>query len=183
MPRFGGERVPELALQQVVTGPQLGLSFGLSDLLVIEIGGRTVLYGLSRTEGRLVELTVAPDGSLTVAGSLALTGAFAAGSEPLLGFVDGAAGPKLLLAGMPPASGAFVSLDGDGSLVAQSADTDVGQMVAPLSLDLALGTAILSGRAGGGLDLYLDTILGPVWASGLADTSSTYLADISASAS
>ena len=68
-----------LTVEQTLPGSTLGLISGLSDLLVIEIGGRRVLYALSRTENRLVELEIAPDGSLTVSGSLAVTGTFSAG--------------------------------------------------------------------------------------------------------
>ena len=68
-----------LTVEQLLSGSTLGLTSGLSDLLVLEIGGRKVLYALSRTENALIELDVAADGTLSMAGSSLLTGTFALG--------------------------------------------------------------------------------------------------------
>ena len=70
--------MPQLTVSQVLSGADLGLT----DLLVLEIGGRTVLYALSRTDGALAEVTVGADGALTPVGTLALSGGFSVGSIP-----------------------------------------------------------------------------------------------------
>lgn len=175
--------MPELVVDQVLTGAELGLDWGLSDILVADIGGRQVLYALGRTDGKLAEVEVAADGTLVPVATLSLSGTFSAGSEPMLGLVGGSGGPSLALAGMASASGSFVALGADGTLGAQFAEPGVGELVAPQGLSLSAGDALVSGRKGaGGLDLYVDAGAGYAWAAGIDDTATTYLGDVTASA-
>ena len=71
-----------LLVEQDLSLDAAGLTSGLVDLAVFEIGGRSVLYALSRSENLLIELERASDGALSIANALALTGTFAAGSDP-----------------------------------------------------------------------------------------------------
>ena len=163
--------MPELVVDQVLTGADLGFNWGLSDLLFAEVGGRSVLYALSRADGALTELSVASDGSLSVATTLSLSGAFEVGSSPALGFVDGA----LVLAGMTASYGQFVAIDANGTLGAQFAEAGVGTLSAPVSVDGIL----VAGRSGAsGLDAFSESDGGLAWSDGLDDTGSTYLADV-----
>ncbi len=176
--------MPQLTVNQVLSGTDLGLTWGLTDLLVLEIGGRTVLYALGRTDGALAEVTIGADGTLTPVGTLSLSGGFSVGSIPALGSYTDAGGTSLTLAGMDPAAGSFVDLDADGTLLSQVTEAGVGELAAPVGYSLAAGAALVSGRSStGGLDLYLDAGGGLSWSAGLNDTATTYLADVSASAS
>ena len=172
-----------LTVEQTLPGSTLGLISGLSDLLVIEIGGRRVLYALSRTENRLVELEIAPDGSLTVSGSLAVTGTFSAGSSPMLGHVtDGGGAHRLTLAGLPEADGQSVTLSETGGLGAQQSMIGAGSLTAPVGIDLSGTAGMVAGRAaGGGLDLFTDTGNGFTWQAQIDDAADRYLADVAAS--
>lgn len=173
-----------LVVDQVLSGADLGLSAGLSDLLILDIGGRRVVYALSRSEHKLVELTLSATGALTVDGAMNLSGTFAAGSEPLLGQVALANGDqRLMLAGMDPGSGQSVTLSTTGALGAQSVLTGVGLPVAPISMAAGGTPTTVSGRLGaGGLDLFADTGGGFGWSAGIDDAADRYLADVSASA-
>jgi hypothetical protein len=68
--------VPQLIVNQVLSGNSLGLIWGLTDLLILEVGGRTVIYALSRTDGAMAEVTVSSDGTLIPVGTLTLSGSF-----------------------------------------------------------------------------------------------------------
>ncbi len=172
----------EMSVNQVLTGPQLGLAWGPSDLLIVEIGGRTVLYALSRTDSALAEVTINADGSLTAVDVLSLNGAFAAGSEPLLGTYVHGANIHLTLSGLDPSAGAFVALGSDGSLVGQTVQSGVAQMAAPQTLEINGDPSLVSGRASGGIELFREGGSGLIWAATLDDSSTTYLGDVSASA-
>ncbi|MGI9389023.1 MAG: calcium-binding protein [Boseongicola sp.] len=176
--------MPQLTVNQVLSGADLGLIWGLTDLLVLEVGDRTVLYALGRTDSGLVEVTVGSDGTLTPVGVLALSGDFSVGSIPALGsYVDGG-GTRLTLAGLDPVAGSFVGLDANGTLLTQFAEAGIGELAAPAGKSLAAGSAIVSGRSSaGGLDLFLDNGGGLSWNAGIDDDASSYLADVSASAS
>lgn len=170
------------SLEEVLSGTLLGLTSGLTDLLVLEIGGRRVLYALSRTDNTLVELDIAANGSLSVAGSVSLVGSFVAGASPGLAAVKSNGASHLALAGMAESSGQSVSLGSTGTLGAQQPITGVGTLVAPIGLDLGGAAALVSGRTGaGGIDLFTDQG-GLAWSAGLDDASDRYLADVSASA-
>ena len=170
-----------LTVEQILSGSTLGLVSGLSDLLVLDIGGRTVLYGLSRTENRLVEIDVAADGTLGFVDAMSVQGVFPAGSEPLLGHVETASGgTRLTLAGLPVADGQSVSLSASGGLLAQQS-MPVGQLVAPVGISLPGTAALLSGKIGGGVNLFVDEGAGFGWSAGLNDTAERYLADVAAS--
>ncbi len=174
--------MPALSVAQTLSGTSLGLTSGLVDLLVVETGGRTILYALNRAEGTLIELDIAGSGSLSVAGSLTVSGSFAAGSDPQLGYgsFDGG-GTFLTLAGLAPASGQHVALSGTGALGSQGTLAGVGQLVAPLGLEVGGVPVIVSG-ATGGLAHYFDSGSGYAAGTGLTDAADRYLGDVAASA-
>ncbi len=174
--------MPALSVAQTLSGTSLGLTSGLVDLLVVETGGRTILYALNRAEGTLIELDIAGSGSLSVAGSLTLSGSFAAGSDPQLayGSFDGG-GTYLTLAGLAPAAGQHVTLSGTGALGSQGTLAGVGQLVAPVGLEVGGVPVIVSG-ASGGLAHYFDSGSGYAAGTGLTDTADRYLGDVAASA-
>ena len=172
-----------LSVAQVLPGATLGLTSGLNDLLVLEVGGRRVLHTLGRVDGVLHEIEVASDGSLTSVASLSLTGSFLVGSEPLLGTFETAGGShQLTIAGLSEADGQSVMLSGTGAIGAQTPLPGLGPFTAPLNLDLPSPT-IANGRSGGGLDLFTDSGIGLAWSSGLDDQADRYLADVSGSVS
>lgn len=171
-----------LTVDQVLDGSSLGLTSGLSDLLVLDLGGKSILYALSRTENRLIQIGIASDGTLTVDASVTVQGTFPAGSEPLLGHVSSALGDDYLtLAGLPGANGQWVSLSSAGALGTQQIMSGVEVMAAPVSFDAGGVSAMVSGRAGVGLDLFTDNGNDFGWRAGLDDTGDRYLADTSAS--
>ena len=65
--------MPTLVVDQVLSGASLGLSFGLADLLVVDFGGQRILYGLSRTENKLVRIDIAANGDLSFSGHIVST--------------------------------------------------------------------------------------------------------------
>lgn len=171
-----------LAVDQVLTGAALGLSYGLSDLLVLDIGGRRVLYALSRTEGALVEIEVTGDGTLSAVGSLTLAGTFAVGSEPMLTAYSGASGAvSLAVSGLSVSPGQTVSLAPDGAIGSETPMANAGVLVAPVSVTLGSTEGLIIGRSGG-IDLLTDTGGGYALAATLSDAGDRYLADVSASA-
>ena len=171
-----------LTVDQVLDASSLGLTWGLSDLLVLDVGGQNVLYALSRTENRLIQMDIAADGALSVGGTISVQGTFPAGSDPLLGHLTSATGDEYLtLSGLPGASGQRVALSSQGGLGAQQNMSGVGVLTAPASFDAGGVSAMVSGRTGGGLDLFTDTGSGFGWRAGLEDTGDRYLADTSAS--
>ena len=170
-----------LSVEQVLSGGALGLTSGLSDLLILDIGGRRVLYALGRVDGVLHEIEVGSDGTLTPVSTVSLTGSFAAGSEPFLSaFETSGGGTELAIAGLAESDGQKVALSGTGALGAQGSLTGLGQLIAPMGLDLAQ-PGLISGRTGGGLDLFVDGGGGFAWNAGLDDTGDRYLADVSGS--
>lgn len=171
-----------LSVDQSISGTTLGLVSGLSDLMVLDIGGRRVVYALNRAESALVELDVASDGSLSLAGSVLLTGTFPAGGEAALGHVTDAGGNQFLtLAGLPEVAGQTVNLSGTGGLGSQQVFTGVGTLVAPLGVDLSGFAGMVSGRETGGLNLFTDTGAGFAWRAQITDTIDRFLADIASS--
>jgi Ca2+-binding RTX toxin-like protein len=171
-----------LAVDQVLTGAVLGLTYGLSDLLVLDIGGRRVLYALSRTEGTLVEVEVASDGTLSAVGTLALAGTFAVGSTPALAaYTDVTAAVSLAVSGLSLTPGQTVSLAADGTIGSEVPLASAGVLVAPVAVTLGSTEGLVTGRSGG-VDLLTDTGVGFSLAATLSDASDRYLADISASA-
>ena len=173
--------MPALTIDQVLTGTQLGLAFGATDLLMMEIGGRRVLYALSRNDLALVEIEIAGDGSLTVVGGLHLSGSFVPGSAPELSSAISQHGSTMLtVSGMPATSGQIVSLSATGALGAQTSLSSADVLVSPVSLLLGASAALVTGRQGaGGLDLFVDSGAGIVFAGALEDTGVRYLADVS----
>lgn len=170
-----------LSVEQVLSGTTLGLTSGLSDLLILEFSGRTVIYALGRVDGVLHEIELASDGSLMPVASLALAGDFAAGSEPLLGAIEVSGGEsRLAIAGLSEPDGQSVTLSLTGAIGSQSSVTGLGQLTDPVGVDLA-SPAVISGRSGGGLDLFVDSGNGFAWSAGLDDTADRYLADLSGS--
>lgn len=170
-----------LSVAEVLPGATLGLTSGLNDLLVLDIGGRQVLYALGRVDGILHEIEIGTDGSLTPVSSLPLSGEFLVGSEPLLGAFETAGGVRhLALAGVAEANGQSVILSSTGAIGAQVPLSGLGSLIAPLGL---ASSTIAGGRAGGGLDLFTDAGSGFAWVSGLDDRADRYLADVSSSVS
>ena len=164
--------MPQLIVSQVVESGELGLDWGLSDLLFAEIGGRKILYAVSRTEGTLIELEMSSDGTVLVSRSLAIDGPFEVGSAPVLEFHDGA----LAIAGLSSATGQFVSLAADGALGSQYGAANLGELVAPLSV----GDFLISADANGdGLVVYDGSGAAMSWVSGLVDTDGIFLGDVS----
>ncbi len=178
-----GVLVPQLAVDQVLSGSELGLSVGISDLAVLEIGGRTVLYALGRSDNAVAEVTVNADGTLTPVGTLALTGYFTVGIAPKLGIYEDADGFSLTLAGMLASAGGMVDLDATGGLVGQSLFAGGVELIAPVAVSFLGSSALFSGRVGGGVDLYLDSGAQLTLQSSFLDQTWAYLGDVSASAS
>jgi len=133
--------VPQLVVDQTITGEVLGLDWGLSDLLFVEFNGRKVVYALSRTDGKLVELEIASDGAVFVVQTLALGGTFEVGSIPALGMTDGA----IALSGMSSSFGQFVSIGADGTLGSQYVEAAVGVLAAPLTAAAPIAIGQLEG--------------------------------------
>ena len=173
-----------LAVDQVLSGTSLGLVSGFGDLLVLEIGGRRVVYALSRSENQLVELSMAANGILSLAGTMAVSGIFGPGSEPVLGVLPmPGGGQRLTFAGIEPTDGQSVTLTSNGSLGTQASLAGAGVLVAPVGATLGSTPALVTGRAGaGGLDLLANSGSGFVWQAGLDDTTDRYLADDEGSA-
>ena len=167
--------MPDLTVGQILDGPDLGLTAGLADLLVLSIGGRQVLYALSRAENLLVEIEIAGDGTMTVVDTLSITGTFPAGSTPLLGVLDGG----LTLAGLPASDGQTVTLSGTGALGVQTALTGLGTLTAPVELDFGATDALVYATASG-LALATDTGGGYAPVASLADDATRHLSGIAA---
>lgn len=172
--------MPTLVVDQVLTGASLGLSSGLSDLLVVDVGGRRVLYALSRTDGQLVEIGFSGLGSLSVVTSLATTGTFAAGSTPGLALVENVAGSaSLAIAGLPETDGQVVTLGATGALGSQSMLAGASVLVSPAGVDLGTAKAVISGRLNsGGLDLLTNSGSGYTFTAALEDAPDRYLGDV-----
>ena len=165
----------QLLVDQVIAGSALGLSWGLSDILYAEIGGRRVVYVLSQTDEKLVELEIANDGTLTVVDELALNGPFQVGSAPSLELFDG----KLVVAGLTSSQGQFVSLDANGHLGVQFSDADVGEISGGITTN---GVLVSGAVDGDGLVSFRDLGGDLSWAASLVDDASTYLENVTGSA-
>ena len=164
--------MPQLIVNQTISAGVLGLDWGISDLLFAEIGGRRLVYVLSRTDQALVELEMAPDGTVSFVQALELLGPFQVGSTPELQLYDGV----LSLAGLSISSGQFVSLAVDGALGSQYSEAGVGELVAPLSID---GFLVSADENGNGLVAYEDTDSGLAWVAGVVDDQGVFLGDVS----
>lgn len=171
-----------LTVAQILSGGSLGLVSGLDDLLVAEIGGRRVLYGLNRAENRLVELSVGPGGGLTFDGFLVLAGTIAAGADAQLGLASFASGAELLaVSGLAAVDGQMISLTGTGELGTQQTLSGIGALAHPTGLQVGGAPVLVSGGPAGGLVHYADIGSGYVQGAGLTDAPDRYLADVSAS--
>ncbi len=172
-----------LTVDQILSGTDLGLTSGIDDLFVLEIGGRRVLFALNRAENSLIELDISLNGSLSVASTLLLSGTFSAGSDPLLttvSYVGG--GVSLALSGLQPTDGQEVTLTASGALGTQQNLAGVSILEAPVSLDIGGIPVLLSGAAGGGLSHFADGGSGFAATLTINDTADRYLADVAASA-
>ena len=168
-----------LLVEQDLSLDAAGLTSGLVDLAVLEIGDRSVLYALSRSENLLIDLERASDGALSIANALALTGTFAAGSDPSVDHVVLGNGASVLtLAGLSEADGQAVTLSADGTLGTQIALSGVGTLAAAQSLDLSGTEGMISGGAEGGLNLFTGAGAGFGWTASLPDTADSYLGDV-----
>lgn len=171
-----------LTVAQILSGRSLGLVSGLDDLLVTDIGGRRVIYGLNRAENRLIELSVGPGGALSLEGSLVFAGTIAAGADAQLGLASFASGAEFLtVSGLAAVDGQMVSLSGTGALGTQQTLSGTGALAHPTGLQASGAPVLVSGGATGGLVHYADIGFGFVEGAGLVDTSDRYLADVSAS--
>ena len=162
----------QLSVDQVISSAVLGLDWGLSDLLYAEIGGRRVVYALSRTDEKLVEIEMAADGTLSVIGELGLNGPFEVGSTPALELFDG----MISIAGLSGSVGQFITLDASGGLGTQISNPNVGELSAPEAVGLALVSA---NATGDGLVSYRDIAGSLTLADSLIDDASTYLRNVS----
>ncbi|MBT8458203.1 MAG: hypothetical protein KJN60_00865, partial [Boseongicola sp.] len=158
----------QLVVDQIVSGEVLGLDWGLSDLLYVEVGGRRLIYGLSRTDEKLVAVEMASNGTVSVVDEMALNGPFEVGSKPALGLID----EHLIIAGLPSSAGQFVSLGLDGSFGSQVANADLSSVSAPS----VTGSTLVSGSTDGdGLVSYRNGDGSLEWVAALEDDFSTYL--------
>lgn len=169
---LGDTCVPQLIVNQMISGGVLGLEWGISDLLFAEIGGRRIVYVLSRTDQMLVELEMASDGTVLVVQDQALQGPFEVGSSPEIELHYGV----LCLGGLSSSSGQFVSLAADGALGSQYTAAGVGELDAPLSVGDFLVSADASGD---GLVAYSGTGSGVSWVVSLVDDDAVFLEDVS----
>lgn len=170
-----------LSSTKVLPGPMLGLSSGLDDLLVVEVGGRRVIYALNRAEGVLLELSFAPEGDLSVDGSLALSGTISVGADPQLALGNDWSGASFLtLAGVPQISGQIVSLSSSGGLGAQQSLTGVGALEQVHGFTIGNVPVLISAATEGGLAHFAYSGAGFTSGVGLLDTSERNLADVSA---
>ncbi len=167
----GDDSVPQLIVNQTISAGELGLDWGISDLLFAEISGRRIVYVLSRSDQTLVELEIAPDGTVSVVQDLELQGSFEVGSSPELELYDG----MLSLAGLSNSSGQFVSLSTDGALGSQYSEPGVGELVAPLSIG---GFLVSADESGNGLVVYEGTDSGLAWVASVVDDEDTFLGGV-----
>ena len=121
--------MPTLTLEQVMSGSDIYLDWGLSDLLMVELSGRKVLYGLSRIDGTLVELTVDQFGAVTFEDSISLNGSFQVGMVPSLAWIDG----RILLSAKSAEDQHLVEISATGNLSSLSGDDTVGTVLAASS--------------------------------------------------
>lgn len=172
-----------LSVDQMLSGTMLGLASGVDDLLVLEVGGRRVLYALNRAENRLIEIEIGANGDLSIAQSVTLAGTFPPGSDAQLtaAFTSGGSA-YLAISGLAPTDGQQVALSGTGALGTQASLAGVGALTAPAWFDLGVMQVLVSGAAGGGLAHYADTGSGFAALAGLSDSADRYLADVAASA-
>ena len=168
-----------LLVEQELSLDPAGLTSGLVDLAVLEIGGRSVLYALSRSENLLIEIERAGDGTLSIVNQLQLSGTFATGSDPVLSHISLANGTSVLaLAGMSEGDGQAVSLGADGTLGAQTPLAGVGTLAASQSLQVSGTPSMISGGTNGGLNLFTGTGVGFSWTATLDDTPERTLGDV-----
>lgn len=175
--------MPTLLVDQVVNAGDLGLTSGLADLFVLDTGSGPTLYALSRAESALVELSLAADGTISIGSSLGLQGTFETGSTPEIGAMFDASGSVFLtLAGMPSVDGQLVSLATDGSLQGQVQFSGTSSALdAPVWSGLGPVQALVTGRSGGGLELFTDVGTGFSSTAVLNDAADAHLADVSGS--
>lgn len=173
----------EMTVAQFLSGSTLGLSTGLNDLLRLQIGDRSMLYGLSPAERRLVAIRADDDGAMQLIDTLELHGAFSSGDSPSLGHMSDADGQVwLTLSGLSQSDGQVVSLTSDGALGLQQS-LPVGQLHAPVAINIGGTPGLLSGRQDGGLNFFVDTGTGLGWQDWLSDTDNRNLADVAAGVS
>lgn len=174
--------MPVLSVAEILDGDTLGLSSGLDDLLIVEIGGRRVLYALNRAENRLLELSVAADGGLSAVDGIFFAGTISAGTEPQLAEGRTASGEAfLMVSGLSSAAGQRITLSATGELGLQAALAGVGEVRQPVILEPDGTPVLVSAEPSGGLSVYSDAGSGFSELAGLADAPDTYLADMAAS--
>ena len=160
-----------LTLHQVLSGAELGLDWGLSDLLLVELSERTVLYGLSRIDGALIELTVHPPGNLAFDDSLSLSGTFQVGIDPSIAWFEG----DILISGREAEDNQIVETNTAGSLSALASDSALGTLSSAAE---AGAYVIAAGQSSDEINVFQKSGQSFVWIDGLADNASTYLQDV-----
>ena len=160
-----------LTLDQVLSGADLGLDWGLSDLLLVELSERTVLYGLSRIDGALIELTVHPSGSTAFDDSLSLSGTFQVGIDPSMAWFEG----DILISGRTAEDNQIVETNVDGNLSVLASDGALGTLSSAAE---AGAYVIAAGQSSDEINVFQKSGQSFVWIDGLADNASTYLQDV-----
>ncbi|MEO1537617.1 MAG: hypothetical protein AAFR73_07775 [Pseudomonadota bacterium] len=170
-----------LTVSQILTGEDLGVSSGTGDVLVAEVGGEDVLYVLNQAENTLIEVEVAPDGTLSVVDSIVFEGTIPAGTEPHLDQGSTASGDEFLsVSGLTEADGQTISLSSTGDLGEQESLTGTGALEQSISVEVDGVPVVVDADSSGGLDHYSDPGSGYTEGTGLSDTADRYLADVAA---
>ncbi|MEL7202556.1 MAG: hypothetical protein AAGL19_00210 [Pseudomonadota bacterium] len=170
--------MPEFTVAENLNDVALGLSSGLNDLLVLDIGGNRILYALNRAENKLLQLTVSGLGQLSLSDTLQFSGTIPAGTEARLAhglFAGG--GNFLTLSGL---ADQYVSLASNGAFGLQALMPNVGTLEQVVTLSLAGTPVILAAAPSGGLNFFADAGSGYIAGNGLSDSGDAYLADVSA---
>lgn len=160
-----------LTMNQVLSGADLGLDWGLTDLLLVELSGRKILYGLSRVDGTLIELTVQPSGDITFEDSLSLNGSFQVGIDPSLYWFDG----DILVSGRAASDGQIVETNTSGNLSVLANDDVLGTMLSAAEVGEYL---IAVDQSGDQINVYQRSGQSFAWIDGLADSASIHLQNV-----
>ena len=172
--------MPELELAQDLSGSDLGFDFALSDMMVAEVGGRTLIYAISRS-GQAVLTLEFGGGEITLVDLIEVPGFPRAGVENRLAL---SGDDLLLMSGFFAGAGQGLSLDATHVPETQIGLDGAGVLVAPSTVTVDGRDFVFSGQAGGGSVRLLERTGADsfVQTAFLNDTETTYLADVSASA-
>ena len=161
----------DMTLSGVLDATELGFSFGPADMVSTVIGGRVLVYALSRIDNRITTLELTASG-WTVLGTVDLVGTWQAGVTPHLSVTD----LGLMVGGL--AGDPLLPLDATGLPTQQ---TSAGSLAGPrLATDIGPGLIVSARADGTGLDLFSTGPGGPVWTDAITDTAETNLTGPSA---